>query len=117
MGFVSHEAIIVTANDSDTKRAHRKAKSLGLRCTSVAVSEWNDYSSFLVIPDGSKEGLLCASDAAEKRELFMDWLDRQEYEDGSTPFEYVEVHYTNDDGRCYAEAKRTSCVEPATHWF
>lgn len=57
MGLVKHDAIVVTSGIEERAVAARKlAVSLGLECTPIAVSKANGYASFLIIPDGSKEG-------------------------------------------------------------
>jgi hypothetical protein len=62
------------------------------------MSPINAYSSFMVATDGSKEGW-SESDAGDaRRKAFIAWLDTQRFEDGSTPFRWVEVQYGDEEG-------------------
>jgi len=58
MGNHLHHAIIVTSSDrADLDRAHRHAvETMGSLVGPIIDGSINDYGSFLVAPDGSKEG-------------------------------------------------------------
>lgn len=79
MGYVKHEAIIVTGCVEEAlKKAKSKAESLGLRCTEVLSHNISHGFSFLVVPDGSKEGWNTSNECAEARDAFEFWLKRRE---------------------------------------
>lgn len=57
MGYIRHDAIIVTAWDKKyLLPARAKAEELGLPCSYIVDSGVNSYVTFLIAPDGSKEG-------------------------------------------------------------
>jgi hypothetical protein len=57
----------------------------------------NGFQSFFIPPDGSKEGWDDSNIGDLQRETMINWLNEQAYEDGSTPFRWVEVQYGDDD--------------------
>jgi len=59
----------------------------------IMMSATNEYYTFFVPPDGSKEGWP-ESDAGDKsRSAFMDWCDSQAYEDGSNSITAYDIRY------------------------
>lgn len=96
-----HHAIVVTSRDEYTKRAHEEA----IRCcgadfvTPMGAEVTNGVRSFLVTPDGSKEGWPESDQGERSRATFLDWLDRQRWSDGSTPYEWVLIEYGERPGR------------------
>lgn len=99
MGYRRHHAIVVTAQlHSRINTARQKAIELGMTVTSIADEVTNGYLSFLVAPDGSKEGWEESAAGDERRAAFKEWLRSQEDEDGSSPFSWVEVMYGDDAG-------------------
>lgn len=99
MGCIRHHAIVVTTRlDNRIDTARQKAIELGMTVTSIADEVTNGYLSFLVAPDGSKEGWEESAAGDERRAAFKEWLRSQEYEDGSSPFSWVEVMYGDDAG-------------------
>ena len=57
MSYTLHDAIIVTAHFlEEAEPAHAKASELGLQVTDIVVSDPNGWATFLIAPDGSKEG-------------------------------------------------------------
>lgn len=98
MGHVRHHAIIVTSNDYEIKKAYSKALEIfGENLSEITPITVNGYQSFLVPPDGSKEGWPESECGDDRRREFKDWLDSQAYEDHSTPFSWIEVYYGGDD--------------------
>jgi len=63
----------------------------------VVESPTNSRFSFAVFPDGSKEGWEQSNVGDAQRANLIKWLDRQRYEDGSSPFDWVEVQYGDDN--------------------
>jgi hypothetical protein len=60
-------------------------------------SRVNGYTSFLVSPDGSKEGWAESEEGDNRRATFIEWLRSKRYEDGSSPYSWAEVLYGDDD--------------------
>lgn len=96
MGSYRHDAIIVTSwRASDIEKAHAHARDV-FADTCVHVGNITDvgangFRSFLIPPDGSKEGCP-ASDAAHKAfAAFMVWLNEQASAD------WVAVNFGGDD--------------------
>lgn len=57
MGYMRHDAIVVTNWNTEAVRlAHSYAERCGLRPSPVLGPFMNGYASFLIPPDGSKEG-------------------------------------------------------------
>jgi len=95
MGYMRHHAIVVTSPNTE---AHKKAKELFEELVSPLVfSVTNDYNSFFVAPDGSKEGWDLSDKFDRKRKKFIEWLRSQAYEDGSNSIKYVEVQFGDDN--------------------
>lgn len=53
--------------------------------------------SFLVAPDGSKEGWDESELGNERRRVFKNYLRKQVYEDGSSWLRWCEVQYGDDE--------------------
>ena len=98
MGHITHHAIIVTAPEHLIQKARRKARKIFPWVSNVGKGVVNDSSSFLIPPDGSKEGWSDSNTGDNQREEFIEWLRAQAYKDGSNSFEWVELAYGNDDG-------------------
>jgi hypothetical protein len=110
MGYMRAHAIIVDSWKSELLEiAHAKAITLfhGTAegrmdrvslVTEITPATINGYRTFLVAPDGSKEGW-SESDAGDRaRAAFKTWLRAQAYEDGSTALRWVEVMFADDEG-------------------
>ncbi len=109
MGYMRHHAIVVTSWKQELlEQAHAKATELGQRNPEVPpkrlwqVSEitpesTNCYRSFLVAPDGSKEGWDTSDAADAARAEFVQWLDEQRYEDRSTALDWVVVQFGDEN--------------------
>ena len=99
MGYMRAHAIVVTSWENKAiLRAHKKAKEIfGEQVSSVTPTAINGYRSFLIPPDGSKEGWEESNFGDSNRKAFKDWLNSQRYEDGSTNLNWVEVQYNDDE--------------------
>ena len=98
MGYMRHHAIVVTSSDESLLReAHREAKELCPLTTEVSDEAMNGYFSFMVPPDGSKEGWEESDEGDAARDALVAWLDAKRYEDGSTALDWVEVQFGDDD--------------------
>lgn len=104
MGYMSHNAIVVTCWDGDRLNALRDelvASAADYKMadliTPIVGPGVNGYCSFLIAPDGSKEGWGASDQGDGFRDAAVAAIERWRYEDGSSPFDYVEVQFGNDD--------------------
>lgn len=110
MGLIQHNALVVTTFDEDRARAARAyaAELFGEHMvTGTLRAQVNCYVTFFVGPDGSKEGWDTSDDHDGKRESFNNYLRSFDYEDGSNPFDWVEVSYGE---------LRSEIVDGHTYW-
>lgn len=104
MGYIRHHAIVVTTwNEDKLAEAHDRATAIGLRPTPIAEHQVNGGGSFLIPPDGSKEGWSDSEEGDNRRAQFRSWLRGTDSSDGGHYIEWVEVAYGNDDGRADIE--------------
>lgn len=98
MGYMRHHAIVVTSWNAELlESAHRVAVDLGMCVTNITPEVINGYQSFLVAPDGSKEGWPTSDRGDALRTQFIEWLDSQRYKDDSTSIDWVEVQFGDDE--------------------
>lgn len=98
MGYIRHDAIIITSWKRDAiDKAAEEARRLGLIVIGPSDERMNGYRTFLVCPDGSKEGWNLSDEFDAKRLAFIEYLDEIRYEDGSSCLEWVAVSYGSDD--------------------
>lgn len=109
MGYIRHNAIVVTgmhewSHDSSLLTifdAHVAAENAGCRLVSPVVGPGtNGTSSFLVAPDGSKEGWTESDEQDQARDRFVAWLREQ---DPEGYFDWVEVVLGSDDQEALIE--------------
>lgn len=99
MGYMRHHAIVVTSWKTELlQAAHAKATELGCTVTNVTDEVVNGYQSFLVAPDGSKEGWGGSDLGDKQRAELVEWLDQQRYDDGSTSLKWALVQFGDEDG-------------------
>jgi hypothetical protein len=109
MGYMQHHAILVTSwNEEAIKQAHAEASRLfgavdtlteRFRLVSPILGPAvNNYRSFFVAPDGSKEGWKPSNQGDELRKEFLAWLRSRVYDDGSSVYDWAHVQYGDDDG-------------------
>lgn len=97
MGYMRHHTIVVTASEPHISAAHEAAKRLRCEPSEITPKTVNGYQSFMVPPDGSKEGW-CESDAGdEHRSRFIEYLRSTRYSDGSNPIKWVCVQFGDDN--------------------
>ena len=112
MGYIKHHAIVVTSwNDKFIEAAHAKAVEFCRSVTDLTEPAVNGQRSFLVAPDGSKEGWTESDHGDATRALFMRWLDEQRYDDGSTSLAWAEVVIGADDNEAHVERHAWSSAE------
>ena len=96
MGYIRHHAIVVTSFDEELlEKARNKAVRLFNRPIGAIVKgTTNGYATFVIPPDGSKEGWNTSELNNKKRERYIEWL---KYEVDDIGLDWVEVQY-GDDG-------------------
>lgn len=120
MGHIRHHAIIVTSWDEDTiGKARKKALRifsklvrdqplhLDFEISPLIESPLNAYKTFIIPPDGSKEGWDLSVLGDRCRDEFVDWLEAQKYDDGSSPVDWAVVRYGDDDGNNALESSES----------
>jgi len=97
MGTMNHNAVIATTCSDDKAMAidewiaNLTIEDRALFCT---CGSWtNGYTTFILSPDGSKEGWDESKDGDTLRDRFVDRLFKDDYDDGSSPWDWVEVGF------------------------
>ncbi len=99
MGYERHDAIVVTSwNREQLAAAAAKAREIGLEVLGPSTEVTNGFATFLVCPDGSKEGWAESNEHDTKRSALLAYMNGVRYEDGSTCLSWVAVVYSGDDG-------------------
>lgn len=104
MGYMRHHAIVVTgplsermvevhSTVSDITDKHSRSCSV----TPLTQEATNGYVSFMVAPDGSKEGWSESDNGDRTRDDVISYLNSLRYSDGSTSFKFVEVQFGDDN--------------------
>ena len=104
MGYMCHHAIIVTSWDERSiVAAHKKACELFgdqnflgriSEITEITPQVINGYMSFLISPDGSKEGWEHSERGHNARNKFIQWLSSQK----KNWCQYAEVQFGDEGG-------------------
>jgi hypothetical protein len=99
MSIIRHNAIVVSSwNESLLAEAHAAASNAVPGLVSEIISHRvNLGGSFLVAPDGSKEGWNDSDDGDKQRDAFIAWLEANRHDDGSTSLSWAEIAYSGDD--------------------
>jgi hypothetical protein len=103
VGYQRHHAIVVTAWGEGVVDARNAIAALASQASAcVFVSDvtpcaMNGYQSFLVAPDGSKEGWQDSDEGDVARDAIKAYLRSLAYDDGSTRFGWVEVQFCDDE--------------------
>ncbi|RLI47235.1 hypothetical protein DRO61_08135 [Candidatus Bathyarchaeota archaeon] len=99
MGYIKHHGIAVTSWDEKIlKKAHRLAKEIfKKRASPIMNGDINSYLTFFIAPDGSKEGWEESDKDDISRSVFINWINKQAYEDGSNPLDFCEFFYGEDN--------------------
>ena len=91
-----HHAIVVTCwQDKHIEQAHGLAVENNLSPTDITPSGVNGYRSFLIPPDGSKEGWEESSQGDDRRDA---WIKAMTDLGEDNYCEWAELAYGNDDG-------------------
>lgn len=95
MGYIIHDAIVVTAfTKAHIEEARLAAERCDLACTELVASPMNGYWSFLIAPDGSKEGWPDSIVGEQRREKWIAWV-KTCYARG-VYIDWALVHYGGD---------------------
>lgn len=95
MGYIRHNAIIVTVYEDHAQAVHETACAIcGDLVSDRVKAQMNGYQTFLIAPDGSKEGWSHSNDGDDRRSRFRTAL--REMADNWW-CEWVEIAYGNDD--------------------
>ena len=115
IGYQSHRAIVVTGWQNEVlQEAHAEAvKCFDGTCafvTEVTKETMNGFASFMVAPDGSKEGWSESDKSDESAARFIEFLNGLRYEDGSSKLDWVYIRFS--DNHFKSEVLRASDMEP-----
>lgn len=100
MGYIRHEAIIITSWDAKAVAfAVINAEALGLTTIGPSKPTVNGYVTATIVPDGSKEGWDDSDIGDQLRAKFREWLRLQRHSDGGSSLEWVQIAYGSDDGK------------------
>lgn len=110
MGYMRHDAIIVTSwNAAHLDLARDKAVGLGLLVSPVIDSRLNGYASFLIAPDGSKEGWPESDTGDASREAWKLWA----RENSEIYVDWAHVNFGGDDDDCSTLRDHSGAEAPA----
>lgn len=106
MGYIRHNAIIVTSYDYDKiSEAYDIAKSIFRKygisrlVGPIIGSVANEYKTFFIAPDGSKEGWDISNAGNDARDEFIHWL-QEDY-----CYDWAEIQYGDEVGnQCITSA-------------
>lgn len=109
MTNIKHHAIIVTSNEKQQLEAVRK-KAIELYdqfmeankgrtlVGQITIGLINNFYSFMITPDGSKEGYDVSEDGDLVRKKICDFIDSLKNTKGYNSVRFVEVSFGSDDG-------------------
>lgn len=108
MSIIIHHAIVCTSNDYRSARAaYDKAEELELDPTLHPGAKVNNCYTFMIPPDGSKEGWPESYVGDNRRAAWKDWARQQESDDSNIYLEWVEVEYGDDMERARVNSQPT----------
>lgn len=104
---IRHHIVVVTVHDpklaenlrkqiSELYKKNMEAKNGFQLISPVVPSLINNYHTFFIAPDGSKEGYDLSDDGDRIRTQVVALLDSYKTEDGTFPVSYVELYYGDD---------------------
>ncbi len=95
MGYIRHHLIAVSSFDKDKiDWIHQKAKSIfESMVTDVLYSPVGAWNTFFIGPDGSKEGWDDSHKYDRFRDIFIELIEDEKYEDGSNAVRYCEFYF------------------------
>lgn len=96
MGRIKHNVIVVTAFQKEAiDKGMDKATSLGLVVTNIVRGTANEYYSFLIAPDGSKEGWDESDKMDVLREEWIKFADK--LQEHGLYLDFVHLSFGGDD--------------------
>lgn len=109
MRNIKHHSIIVTSGDREKIEWVRQqailfyqqtmeAKNGKALVSPISLGLINNFYSFYIIPDGSKEGYDISEDGDMVREKICLAIESLKGPDGTNPVNYVEVYFGADEG-------------------
>ena len=113
MGYYRHHAIIVTGT---FKEKLKEARDIAIvfclleGVSPIIESQMNGYQSFFIAPDGGQEGWDDSELGDARRDTFINWLEEQRSDEGSTWLDWVEVQYGDGD-------KQTRVTRDNDEWW
>ena len=105
MGYHKHHAIIITGflsnRNQELQAIHDFALEIGCSISPISEEVINGFQSFVVYPDGSKDGWTSSNEGDERRDKLVELLRMGHietfYVGGS--YDWVEIMYGGDDER------------------
>lgn len=98
MGYQRHHAILVTTCKYPyAYSAHQAAEAIFETVSPIMESAINEHYTFLIPPDGSYEDRDESNVGDDRRDKYIEWLKQQTFEDGSSPYDWVEIQYGDDE--------------------
>lgn len=96
MGYVRHDAIVLTGSADRLERIRDRAvQHFGgseVCVTELTPAAVNDTASFLIAPDGSKEGWPESDEGDRLRQSFVGWLQTE-----APLIDWIEVNFGGDE--------------------
>ncbi len=109
MGTINHDAIVVTGSNAAAAIGRDKAIEVGLPCSDLVTSPLNDYASFLIAPDGSKEFWPDSDKGDEARSKWIAWA--RACWDSGPALEFVHVRYGEIEAERHDNGTEATLVE------
>lgn len=98
MGYMAHHAMVFTSwNREALEKVHVEARSYGAKCTPIIEGNINSEYSFLLAPDGSKEGWEDSDLGDKRRQRIAAFIETLNCGDGSNPISWVSVRFGGDE--------------------
>jgi hypothetical protein len=109
MRNIVHHAIVITSNEKDKIELvrnkafelyglHMETKNGKALVGPLTIGLINNFYTFLICPDGSKEGYDTSDDGDIVRNKICSFIESLQETTGTNPVNYVEVSYGADDG-------------------
>lgn len=109
MGYIKHNAIIVTGMGEQFDFAYEKAKSLFGELVTEVIPSINNSKSFFVATSGSKQGWDDFNKHHESRIALANFIDSLKFDDGSNVVQFIDVAY-NEDHETWVERTNEKCL-------
>lgn len=86
-----HSIIVHHHSNEEAKRGREVALEIGLQATDIVRAPSNNWHTFLIPPDGSKEDWTESDEGDRRRAEFCAWVEAQMHDDGSNCFQVLLV--------------------------